>query len=144
MKKEHCNMSRDRMKLAGLALAAWLVAIPIGAMARDFAAQSSRQLGVTLQARPVDVAAGAKYWTFQITLDTHTQELADDLTRTVVLVDASGKPHAPVAWEGAAPGGHHRKGLLRFEPFSQLPAVLELRVQRPGEPAPRTFRWETR
>jgi hypothetical protein len=135
-------MFRDRMTLVGVALAACLVAIPIGATAKEFLHQSNQGLGVTVQARPIDIGPGAKSWAFEIVLDTHSQDLADDLTRGAVLIGANGKPQAPVAWEGAAPGGHHRKGLLRFAPISPMPAVLELRIQRPGEPAPRTFRWE--
>lgn len=133
-------MSRDRMKLIGMALAACLVAISLGATAKDIAPQSNQGFGVTVRAKPIDIAANAKSWTFEIVLDTHSQDLADDFTRTAVLI-ANGKPHAPLGWDGAAPGGHHRTGVLRFEPISPLPAVLELRIQRPGEPAPRNFRW---
>jgi hypothetical protein len=134
-------MSRDRMKLIGMALAACLVAIAAGASAREFAPQSNQELGVTVRAKPVDIGESAKSWTFEIALDTHSQDLADDFRRSAVLIDANGKPHAPLAWDGAGPGGHHRAGVLRFEPITPLPAVLELRIQRPGEPAPRSFRW---
>lgn len=134
-------MSHDRMKFIGMALAACLVVIPAGAVAKDFVRQSNQGLGVTVRVKPVDISANAKSWTFEIVLDTHSQELTDDLTRTAVLIDASGKAHAPLGWDGAAPGGHHRTGVLRFEAISPLPAVLELRLQRPGEPAARAFHW---
>lgn len=134
-------MSRHRMKLIGMALAACLAAIPVGAAAMEFAPQSNQGLGITVRAKPIDLAANAKSWTFEIALDTHSQDLTDDFTRTAVLIDANGKPHMPLGWDGAAPGGHHRSGVLRFEPMNPLPAVLELRVQRPGEAAPRIFRW---
>lgn len=136
-------MSRHRMKLVGMALVACITALPVTVTARDFAEQSNQALGVTVRAKPIDIAANAKAWKFQISLDTHSQELADDLARTAVLIDATGKPHAPLAWDGAKPGGHHRAGVLHFEPISPLPAVLELRIQRPAEPAPRSFRWTT-
>lgn len=134
-------MSRDRMKLVGTVLVACLVAVPVAATAKEFAQLSSQGQGVTLRARPVDIAANGKSWTLEIAVDTHSQDLADDFTRTAVLIDAKGKPHAPLAWDGAAPGGHHRQGVLRFEPISPAPAVLELRIQRAGETAPRSFKW---
>jgi hypothetical protein len=129
------------MKLIGMALAACLVASPVGATAKDFVQRSNQELGFNVRAKPIDIAANSKSWTFEITLYTHSQDLADDFTRTTVLIDANGKSHAPLASDGATPGGHHRSGVLRFEPISPLPAVLELRIQRPGEPAPRSFRW---
>lgn len=134
-------MPRDRMKLVGMALAACLVAIAVGASAWELAPQSKQGFGVTLRAKPIEIGAKVKSWTIEIALDTHSQELADDFTRSAVLIEASGKPHAPVAWDGAGPGGHQRAGVLRLEPITPMPAVLELRIQRPGEAAPRSFRW---
>lgn len=55
---------------------------------------------------------------------------------------ASGAKHAPVSREGDPPGGHHRKRVVRFAPVSPRPEAIELRLQRPGEPIPRSFRWE--
>lgn len=137
-------MSRSRLKFIGAALCACLAVIPAAAMAAEFAQQTNQARGVTLRARPIEIAAHAKSWSFEISIDTHSQDLSDDFTRTAALIDANGKPHAPLAWEGAAPGGHHRTGTLRFDPISPFPAVLELRFQRPGEPAPRNFRWSTK
>ena len=34
------------------------------------------------------------------------------------------------------------KRVLQFKPLSPLPEVIELRITRPGEPAPRSFRWK--
>ncbi len=135
-------MSRDRLNFIGMALAACLAAVPVGASAKDLAPKSNQGLGVTVRATPIDVAANAKSWVFEVVLDTHSQDLSDDLKRTAVLIDANGKAHPPLSWDGAPAGGHHRKGLLSFEPIGPSPTVLELRIQRPGEPAPRSFRWE--
>ena len=43
--------------------------------------------------------------------------------------------------DGDPPGGHHRKGVLRFAPIAPVPDAVELRLQRPGESAPRSFTW---
>ena len=112
-----------------------------GAAAAQLAEQSSQANGVNVSVKPADVSAAAKTWTFQIALNTHSGDLSDELTRTVKLVDNAGKEQPALAWEGAAAGGHHRSGVLRFKPLSPRPDTLELRMVRPGETAPRTFRW---
>jgi hypothetical protein len=61
-----------------------------------------------------------------------------------VLVPDAGAPIAPAAWQGDPAGGHHRKGVLRFDVITPPPARVELRIHRVGEPAPRVFRWELR
>jgi hypothetical protein len=101
--------------------------------------RTSSQAGVTVKVQPRAVTAQALE--FDVTLDTHTQELNDDLAKSAVLL-ADGKELAPRGWKGAPAGGHHRKGVLRFEPVAPAPAQLELRIQRAGESSPRTFRWQ--
>jgi hypothetical protein len=124
--------------VAALAAAAALAA---GA---PLAAQKSAERGVTVAVTPKNVGSDAREWEFAVALDTHTQELSDDFAKSAVLIDAKGERHAPVAWKGAPPGGHHRAGTLSFAPISPVPQSIELRIQRPGEPAPRSFRWELR
>lgn len=128
---------------AALAFSVALLAAP-RAGAAALASQSSDAGGVTVMVKPVELSAGAPAWRFEVSLNTHSAELSDDLARTAKLVDAGGKQHPALAWEGDPPGGHHRKGTLRFEPLRPLPAAVELRMQRPGEAAPRTFRWKLR
>jgi hypothetical protein len=67
--------------------------------------------------------------------------LSDDLVKSSVLLDARGARHAPIAWEGAPPGGHHREGVLRFKALGPAPGAFELQIRRPGESAARVFRW---
>jgi hypothetical protein len=110
------------------------------ASARELAQQTSRDRGVTVQAKPIDLSPAAKTWTFEIVLDTHSQDISDDLARVATLA-GGGTQHAPTGWEGDPPGGHHRKGVLRFAPITPRPEAVELRIHRPGENAPRSFRW---
>jgi hypothetical protein len=112
--------------------------------AAQLASQKSSQGGVTVVVTPAEVAAGANVWSFRILLDTHSQDLSDDLTQSAVLVDGKGRESKPIAWEGAPPGGHHRAGVLKFPAFEPLPEAVELRIARPGEAAARTFRWQLR
>ena len=113
------------------------------AFASDLASQTSESGGVTIAVKPVDVSAKAAAWSFQVSLSTQTQDIGDDLLRTAYIVDRAGKKKLlPTAWDGDAPGGRHRKGVLSFKPLTPLPKAIELRVQRPGENAPRMFRWD--
>lgn len=113
------------------------------AFAADLASQSSENGGVTIAVKPVDVSAGAATWSFQVSLSTHSQDLSDDLVRTAFIVDRAGKKKVvPTGWEGDAPGGHHRKGVLSFKALTPQPTAIELRIQRLGEKAPRMFRWD--
>ena len=123
----------------------FLLALLVGASAAaELAPQKSSQGGVTVAATPIDLSAGAKVWTFKIVLDTHSQELSDDLPKISFLADDKGKVSMALGWEGAAPGGHHRSGVLKFDAITPRPDSVELRIARPGEPAPRVFRWRTK
>lgn len=104
------------------------------------APQTSATHGVTITVTPLSPPNEAKTWEFKLTLESHTQDLNDDLIGTSLLI-GDGRQATPLSWEGAPPGGHHRKGLLRFKPISPAPQSLELRIQRAGEPIPRNFRW---
>ncbi len=104
--------------------------------------ESSSERGVTVTVKPGSLAQDAKTWDFEIVLDTHSQDLSDDLVKSTVLVDAEGRRYAPTGWDGAAPSGHHRKGVLRFNPVSPPPQAIELQIRRPDEASPRVFRWQ--
>lgn len=118
-----------------------LLIAPASAIAQ-VAPQKSSQAGVTVAVTPIEFAGAAKVWSFKIVLDTHSQDLSDDLAANAILLDGQGREHKPTAWEGAPPGGHHREGVLRFAPFEPAPDSVELRLLRPGEGAPRVFRWQ--
>lgn len=134
--------------LTGLALAAAIgtfgptaLGVEARAAAAGPAAQSSSQGGVTITVKPQGLSREAKTWDFAITLETHTQPLDDDLAKSSTLV-GGGKAYSPIAWEGAPPGGHHRKGLLRFRAMEPPPETVELQIRRKGEASPRNFRWQ--
>jgi hypothetical protein len=113
-----------------------------GAFAAELSAQRSSAGGVTVVVTPQNLAASAKSWDFKVVLDTHSGELNDDLVKTATLSDDKGGKRVPTAWEGAGPGGHHREGLLKFNAISPRPGTVDLQIQRPGEPKPRSFRWQ--
>lgn len=103
--------------------------------------RTSAAAGVTVKVTPKLVTANAPAWEFAVVLDSHVQDLTDDLLKTTVLLDSAESPQSPSAWEGAPPGGHHREGVLRFATPRPVPAAVELRLQRAGEASPRVFRW---
>ena len=119
-----------------------MLAYPAGAA--DLPTAKSEVRGVTVSVTPVSLAPDAKRWSFSIVLDTHTQPLNDDIERTVTLSASDGRPLKPLSWEGAAPGGHHRKVVVHFAPPSPPPSMVELRVHREGEPMARVFRFDAK
>lgn len=112
--------------------------------AAELSSQKSSDRGVTIAVTPQNLVAGASTWDFKIVLDTHSGDLSDDLLKTAALLDGTGTRHAPVAWEGPGPGGHHREGTLRFNATTPRPQSVELQIQRPAESKPRSFRWQLR
>lgn len=110
--------------------------------AAELAPRTSNAAGVKVTVTPKRIAADDAAWEFAVVLDTHSQDLSDDLLKTAVLVDAQGGRHAPLAWQGAPPGGHHREGVLRFKGLGALPEAIEVQILRSGEAAPRSFRWK--
>lgn len=132
-------MRRSRLIACGL-LAVFLAAATFTVSAAPLAARTSEAEMVTVTITPKDLAAAGE-WQFDVSMNTHVAPLADDLEASTVLVDDQGRAHAPLAWRGDPPGGHHRKGVLAFAPITPRPASIELRLQRRGEAAPRSFRW---
>jgi hypothetical protein len=128
--------------LHGLVLATAVLFASSHAVSTELAARSSSAAGVTVKVTPKEVSPQAAVWQFAVVLDTHTQDLRDDLGKTATLLDARGGRHAPLAWEGAPPGGHHRAGVLRFTGLGAQTEAIELQIQRPGEQTPRVFRWK--
>jgi len=114
-----------------LPAAGGLAAAPLAGVATNFG-------GVSVMATPGTLSGGI--WEFQIAFNTHSQELRDDLAKSASLV-ADGAVSVPLEWRGDPPGGHHRKGVLRFKAPAGRPAAIELRLARPGEAEPRVFRW---
>jgi hypothetical protein len=81
-----------------LVVALTFVPSPVGA--GDLAARSSYLGGVSVSVTPKEVAPSAATWEFSVGLNTHSQDLSDDLVKSPVLIDAQGGKHAPTAWEG--------------------------------------------
>jgi len=133
-----------KQRMLGFSFAAMLVFPYVSdlraAEMTDSVPRTSSERDVKVTVIPKNLLNGAKAWEFEVTLETHTQSLNDDLVKSAVLV-AGGMQYAPLGWVGAPPGGHHRKGLLRFKTITPRPQSVELQIRLGGEISPRSFQW---
>lgn len=81
-------------------------------------------------------------WNFQIALNTHSGSIDTDLVSATYLIDDKGNVYKPISWDGAAPGGHHRSGVLKFNPISPRPKSIELKIKDVGGISERSFKWD--
>ena len=136
-----------QVRIGGWILAATLggVAAPLAALAQTSAdataTRSSSDRGVTVKVTPKLIGSPDSRWEFSIVLETHSADLSDDLTQSATLTTNDGRTLKPTGWVGAGPTGHHREGVLAFDVPAPRPGAIELRIERPRESAPRTFRW---
>lgn len=137
-----------RCLLAGWIVSAGLVlaTAPLMLMAQTgpevAVTQSSGEQGVTVKVTPKSIGSADSRWEFTIVLDTHSADLNDDLVQSATLTTDDGRTLKPLSWVGAAPGGHHRDGVLAFDVPAPRPSSVELRIVRSGVSDPRIFRWQ--
>jgi hypothetical protein len=124
------------------ALVTWVGAAHADPVVSGPSPQINKEGGVIVKVTPRRLAPGAEMWEFEVVFDTHTVALAGDPARFSVLVDAEGRTHFPLQWEGDPPGGHHRKGVLRFKPEPGRDGMIELRIDGVGGAPTRVFRWQ--
>ena len=103
--------------------------------------RTSIERGVTVKVTPKLTASTSSEREFAVVLDTHSEDLGDDLLKTAVLI-VDNRELRPTSWTGAGPGGHHREGTLKFDVGQPDSSTIELRIQRAGETGARVFRWE--
>ena len=142
-----CETGWRRLFLGWIVSAGFVLATaPLVVMAQAApgvaATQSSSDQGVAIKVTRKVTGSPDNRWEFVVVLDTHSADLSDELTQSATLATDDGRTFKPVSWIGAAPGGHHREGVLAFEVPAPRPSVIELRIARPGESAPRIFRWQ--
>lgn len=111
----------------------------ISVLQKNFESQTNNEGAVTVMVLPKTVSESG--WEFEITLDTHSGALNEDMTAVAVLVDGAGKEHAPLAWEGDSAGGHHRAGILKFKALAQKPEMIKLVIRGIGDIPERVFTW---
>ncbi len=96
---------------------------------------------VIYKVTPKNLAVSATTWDFDISLDTHTGSLDQDLVDIARLVDDKGDEYTATMWEGDPAGGHHREGILKFLPINPRPAFVELKIQTTSNVEKNSLRW---
>ena len=109
---------------------------------RRWETKTDDQVGVTIVVTSLDLAPESSEWKFDVGINTHSVELDQDMTKIVVLTDNQGTEYRPVAWDGAAPGGHHREGILTFKVISPMPQSIELTIKDIGGIPARSLQWD--
>lgn len=107
----------------------------------SYAPQTSDERGVKVTVTRQSIPNEANIWNFEVILETHTRDLGDDLAKSAVLI-ADGKQYLPLDWQGAPPGGHHRKGWLRFKAIEPQPRSIELQLRLAADTLTRSFKWQ--
>lgn len=97
-----------------------------------FSTQTLTDGTVTYKITPQNLAPTATSWDFDISLDTHTGSLDQDLVDIVRLVDDKGNKYKSTKWTGDPLGGHHREGTLEFLPIIPRPGFIEFNIQTTG------------
>ena len=69
----------------------------------------------TAQSGDITITAEPREGEFSLQLDTHTTELDFDIEAMVTMADDAGTDYGKGVWTGSAPGGHHRRGTLKFD-----------------------------
>ena len=124
-------------------IAAFALSSPPQAVAQSAAALkavASDAGGVHVVVKPKTLGASAP-WEFDVSIDTHIKPLDNDLTKSAALVDSGGRRYTPTAWQGDPPGGHHRKGVLRFPAPEAKAGAFEVQIENVGAPDRRVFKW---
>lgn len=78
---------------------------------------------------------------FKISMSTKGGELSADMMRSAVFEDEDGTVHLPTSWEGDAPGGKKREGVLHFGELTPMPKKIDLTILNIGMIPQRKFSW---
>ncbi|MDO8451844.1 MAG: hypothetical protein Q7S76_03165 [bacterium] len=80
---------------------------------------------------------------FEITFETHSVDLAFDVSETTTLTDDLGNTYGQPVWDGSPPGGHHRTGIIAFNrPLDSRAHDIFLTFRNIADTQERTFTWE--
>lgn len=101
--------------------------------------RTDEQANVNVTITPIDLSIDSQEWRFNVSMDTHSVELDQDMTKSVVLMGDGDEKYKPIRWEGPT-SGHHREGTLLFAPIAPYPQHLKLNINGIGG-VQRSFEW---
>lgn len=127
-------------------IAAVLIAVGVAgswiasAQTNSLAVKKNDEGAVSVSVTPENVTGTADAWRFAVQFTTHTTPISQDMV-AVASLNGAGAEERPTAWEGDPPGGHHRRGVLVFQPINPVPSTLILHIRDVGDVPDRTFTW---
>lgn len=110
-------------------------------ISNGFESKVSNEGGVEVAVTPIDIKADPEFWSFQVSMNTHSVGLDQDMMASSLMEVGNGKSYNPIIWEGAPPGGHHRNGVLKFKSISPLPSEVVIKIKGVGGISEREFKW---
>ncbi len=96
---------------------------------------------VSVDVKPVQLTPGQPA-RFEVTMNTHSVELDQDMVVASTLVDDNGTAYQPLKWNGSEPGGHHRSGTLIFPDLKGTPESVTLVLKGIASVPERVFEWK--
>lgn len=109
---------------------------------KQWQTKTDEQGSVLVKATPIDLGKNTSQWKFTVTFTTHSEELDQDPTKVISLIDDKGNVFEPLSWEGPGSGGHHREGTLIFRSINSVPKYIELRIKDVGGISERSLIWD--
>jgi len=126
-------------KLIGILSFTLLLSTAVSALAYDMQASNDNGVRVTVTPRTLAQNQAAE---FDVSLNTHSVDLSQDLAAVSELRDDQGNSYAPSRWDGSPPGGHHRKGTLFFPALKASVHSVTLIIRDVAKVPERAFSWK--
>jgi hypothetical protein len=124
-----------------LALLVSLALLGLVSEAMGYESKSSWENMVQVEVKPVQLTAG-KPASFEVSMNTHSVDLSQDLTAVATLKDDQGREYKPWNWQGSSPGGHHRSGTLAFPALAVNAKSVTLIIRKIADVPERSFQWQ--
>jgi hypothetical protein len=110
------------------------VAVPASEVALPARVVTAGAVTVSIEPIRIDDTGAA----FQVSMETHSEELSADLERTAIL-EVGGVSWTSAAWTGDPPAGHHRAGELTFAASGEAAGPVTLSIGGFSEPVEVTW-----
>lgn len=133
------NTTKQLFKLMGLMVLVAAMGAARPAWAYEELAHNGN--GVRVTVKPTALVPDQQAM-FDLSFNTHSVELNQDLVAVAELNDDQGRRLRPLRWDGLPPGGHHRKGTLIFPALPASVKSVTLTIRNVADVPERTFTWQ--
>ena len=127
--------------LVSILIVLFLLNLAIDAAAYE--TKSNKQNRVRVDVRPVQLVPG-KPATFEVRMNTHSEELSQEMLAVVTLKENKGREYQATNWKGSPPGGHHLSGVLEFPELDGNPESITLVIRLIADGPDRSFKWSVK